>query len=191
MDAAAVTPGIEWQGFAVARGRPARLTGDCAAPLPTKSGWQIELDGRGAREWDELARQLLFGPDDGATSYMLTNSDDERCHFRAAAFADDCLVGALLVAPRPLDIYREWLVARLGTPLDPGERFRLLDGRPFGPLVPRDRLVCFCCQIGDAEILEAIEAGATTIEAIGIETRAGTNCGRCQTTLAGMLKLRR
>lgn len=177
----------EWEGFAVVRNRPVHLGSDCRAPSPIKTGWQIELLGQGPRAWDELARELLLGSGEAARAYMLTNGDGERCIFRAAAFVDDCLIGALLVARRPLEIYREWMVARLGTPLDPGERFRLLDGRPFGPLVPRDHLVCFCCQIGDTEILEAIEAGCATIEAIGDATRAGTNCGRCQPRLAELL----
>jgi assimilatory nitrate reductase catalytic subunit len=197
-DAANESMGVEWEGFAVVRSYPVRLSDDCGVPLPIETrklksssvitrGWQIELGGSGPREWEERARDLLLGPDEAPTVYMLTNGDGDRCVFRAAAFLDDCLIGALLVAPRPLKIYREWLAARLGTPIDPGERFRLLDGRPFGPLVPRDRLVCFCCQIGDTEILEAIGAGYATIEAIGDATRAGTNCGRCQPRLAELL----
>ncbi len=187
MDDARALPDVEWQGFAVMRHRPAPLSGDCGVLSATETGWQIELNGRGAREWDELARQLLLAPDESAAAYTLTNGDGEGCVFRAAAFLDDAFIGALLVAPRPLEIARDWLVARLGTVLGSGERFRLLDGRPSGSMIPRYSLVCYCHQIGDNEIKDAIQSGCRSVDTIGIATRAGTNCGSCQPRIADLL----
>ena len=181
------TSASDWRGFAVVGRRPARLSSDCDVPSPIKSGWQIELNGNGPRAWEELAREMLIGPEASSDAYLLTNGAGASC-FRAAAFLDDCLVGALLVSPRRLEIDRDWLIARLGTDLGAGERFRLLDGRPSGAMTPRRRLVCYCHQIGDNEILEAVEAGCGTVEAVGRVTRAGTNCGTCQPRIAALLE---
>jgi len=177
----------EWQGFAVSSRRPEPL-GETDVLAATPTGWQLDLTGRGVRDWETTAQRLLLGPNDDGTAYVLTYGDEARCVYRAAAFHDDVLIGALLVAPSPLIIARDWLVARLGTVLGAGERFRLLDGRPSGAMIARRRVVCYCHQIGDNEILEAIQAGCASVSAIGEATRAGTNCGNCQPRIAAMLQ---
>lgn len=44
----------------------------------------------------------------------------------------------------------------------------------------RETVVCHCQEITLGEILDAIKNGATTVDAIGDETDAGTSCGCCK-----------
>lgn len=185
-----VSAAPDWHAFAVTIRRPPRLPALATLPAVSRlpSGWQIELSGQGELEMPALARRLLLHPLPPATEWLLTGSERDDGTCCAATFTpDDHLVGALFVAPRPIEIDRDWLAARLGTPLDAGERFRLLDGRPSGAMTPRSRLVCVCCQVGDMEITEAISAGCATIAEVGAATRAGTNCGRCHPLIAELI----
>lgn len=176
-----------WHGFAVVRRRPAAIAADGSQCAEIATGWQIEMAGREPADAEALARQLLAGPDGALPADTLVHRDDVAGLYRAAAFVDDELAGALLIAPQPLVIARDWLAARLGTPLDPAERFRLLDGRPSGAMRPRGQIVCFCCNVGENEIVDAAAAGSNSVHAIGVATRAGTNCKRCQPELARLI----
>jgi len=40
--------------------------------------------------------------------------------------------------------------------------------------------VCFCGDVNIGQIKAAVEAGATTVEAVGEATGAGTHCGGCK-----------
>jgi bacterioferritin-associated ferredoxin len=47
--------------------------------------------------------------------------------------------------------------------------------------------VCLCNGVTERDILEAIEAGASSVEEVGHCTGAGTRCGTCVRTLAAMV----
>ncbi|MAL96117.1 MAG: nitrate reductase [Haliea sp.] len=51
-------------------------------------------------------------------------------------------------------------------------------------------LVCSCHQVREAAIQQAIDDGAQTAEALGEQTRAGTNCGSCLPELRKLLSMR-
>lgn len=177
-----------WQAVAVMYWQPAVALVQHGELATIPSGWLLDIEGNEPKDWEAFARSLLLGDAPPTSAYLLQNNAATPGTYCAAAFLDDCLVGALLVASPPLQLDRRWLTARLGTPLDAGERFRLLDGRPSGALTPRTSVVCVCCQIGDTEIVEAIAAGRSTIAAIGAATRAGTNCGRCRPRIAALIE---
>lgn len=44
-------------------------------------------------------------------------------------------------------------------------------------------IVCECFQVTEETIREAIRNGATTVEAVGDVTQAGTGCGGCQSRI--------
>jgi bacterioferritin-associated ferredoxin len=46
---------------------------------------------------------------------------------------------------------------------------------------------CICNAVTDDEVVDAIDAGASTIEAVGASTRAGTTCGGCHDTLEHLI----
>lgn len=181
-----MSPDQSWFGFAVTQRQPDGRPAGLRSVARIASGWQVELAGGGPADWGGLARHLL--PLDAATGRLLVHDDSTAHIFRAAVFSDDRLAGALLVAPDPLVTGRDWLAARLGTPLDAGEKFRLLDGRPSGALVPHGAIVCFCCDVGRNEITAAIASGHGSLAAIGAATRAGTHCGRCHPRLERLIE---
>ena len=45
------------------------------------------------------------------------------------------------------------------------------------------RLVCFCNEVTESEILKVLKTGANTTVDIQRITKAGTSCGRCLTTI--------
>lgn len=185
-----------WYGFAVSAHQPGAVTAVRCDVATSQTGWQLELDGKlppalpeadRVRTWERLARDL-FGEVNPARDEMVRHADASAGHFRLAILTDFRLRAALLIGPTPLVIARDWLAARLGTPLDPEERFRFLDGRPGGPMRPRGDIVCLCCHVGRNQIADAIAAGCRDLDAIGVATRAGTNCGRCRPEIGRLVE---
>ena len=155
-----------WYGYAVMPERPVTIAAEHPELSAIGAGWQLELAGRGAENFEALAR-LLFGaaatcaPHDARPLEFHVHGDAEAGWHAIAAFADDRLFAALLVQRGPIADGRPWLAARFRTPLDPAERFRLFSGRPGGALTPRGAIVCFCCNVGHNEIvgLFAVSSG--------------------------------
>ena len=49
---------------------------------------------------------------------------------------------------------------------------------------------CICHAVSDHQVVDAVDAGATTIEAVGDATKAGTTCGTCHDTLEDLIETR-
>ncbi len=43
----------------------------------------------------------------------------------------------------------------------------------------RDKVVCYCCNVTNGMIKDAIDGGASTLEEVQEATGAGTVCGAC------------
>lgn len=50
-----------------------------------------------------------------------------------------------------------------------------------------EETICFCGDVNAGQIKAAVEAGATTVEAVGEATGAGTHCGGCQERIAELI----
>lgn len=50
-------------------------------------------------------------------------------------------------------------------------------------------LVCICKGLSERAVKETIDAGASSVEAIGKACGAGTDCGTCQGALEAMLDM--
>lgn len=48
--------------------------------------------------------------------------------------------------------------------------------------------ICLCKGVSDRRIREVIRGGAQTMEAIGGETAAGTDCGKCLPAIRALLE---
>ena len=55
----------------------------------------------------------------------------------------------------------------------------LLSGKSTDGLESRGPIVCACFGVGRTTILAAIAGGARTAAEIGVQLKAGTNCGSC------------
>ena len=83
---------------------------------------------------------------------------------------------------------RDWLLERFGdAELSEADRAAVLIGRLPG-VKDVGRTICACRGVGEKIILAAITDGATTVEAIGEVTGAGTACGSCKGELKQCLK---
>jgi len=47
--------------------------------------------------------------------------------------------------------------------------------------------VCLCRAVSETTIVDTIRGGATTVEAVGQACAAGTNCGKCRTSIEFMI----
>ncbi|MBP1804883.1 molybdopterin-dependent oxidoreductase [Rubellimicrobium aerolatum] len=183
---------VRWSGLLLTKRdlRPTGLLHWSRAPVP--GGWAYELAGaEPPAEGTLLARALLPA---AIRDTLIDYADKRAGTWRAAALdAGGRLTEALLVAPPGRLPDRAWLLSLLadGQPLAPADRRALLSGRAPTPLPDKGRIVCACMNVGLNDIASAVRAGATTVEAIGQLTRAGTNCGSCRSEIRELIHAQR
>ena len=99
--------------------------------------------------------------------------------------SDGTLTAALYITRDGQLPARDWVAAQLGrTEANAGE---LLAGRPSTPPPDRGPILCVCHGVGERAIARAASGGAFTVEAVGLVTCAGTNCGSCRPAIARLL----
>jgi assimilatory nitrate reductase catalytic subunit len=114
-----------------------------------------------------------------ATPMLSVDKWAERFH--SACFADGRLDMILHLGPRLNRAALDAAIALLARDqIGPNERRLALAGRLLDSGVAASPLVCTCFAVQRAAIEGAIENGATSVEAVGQSTRAGTNCGSCR-----------
>ncbi|MBA3902599.1 MAG: nitrate reductase [Rhodocyclaceae bacterium] len=125
-------------------------------------------------EWLDAIDRILGMEDAGCLSYH----DRRRGIRKKARIEEGRLVGVhlagetaaggwlkdLVVAGRPADDVRRWLLAPMAAP-------------PEG-MVARGRVVCSCNNVAEADILAAVAAGAS-LDTLQEGLRCGTGCGSC------------
>ena len=148
-----------YRGLALAPARP---------DFPDETWWvQVALPGAGGTlfatneppaAWRALAPSLF--PDAMLTEYL----DPKRGLYRAAAFTDNRLAGALFLGPA-----------------DSPPQWTGVSQMVGGPgIAESGQVVCACFGVSVAAIQEAIASGkATTSEDIARALRAGSKCGTC------------
>lgn len=108
--------------------------------------------------------------------------DEARGIFRVAAFIDGRLDGCVFLGPseNAAKAVPAWDAVKALFEADTiaeRERQTLLSGR--NGLPDTGPLVCCCFAVGLADIENAVASGATSVEKVGKQLRAGTNCGSC------------
>jgi nitrite reductase (NADH) large subunit len=112
--------------------------------------------------------------------------ETRRGSYRKLVVRGGTLVGAILVgnteaAPALVQMFDRGDLL----PEDPLEA--LCSGSSFAGGAERERQVCNCHKVSSTRVREAIEAGATTVEALGATIKAGTGCGSCKSELAQLI----
>ena len=83
---------------------------------------------------------------------------------------------------------RDWLAALFAKDqLGDADRAALLIGFAPGVAVETGPLVCACRGVRRSRIEAAIAQGASTLDAVGAATGAGTQCGSCRPEITRML----
>jgi assimilatory nitrate reductase catalytic subunit len=100
--------------------------------------------------------------------------------YRAASFAEGRIETCLFVGPAhdagDWDVVRHLFAADR---LSDDQRRMLLSGKSIDGLASAGPIVCACFGVGRTTICDAIAAGAGSAAAIGVQLKAGTNCGSC------------
>jgi nitrite reductase (NADH) large subunit len=109
--------------------------------------------------------------------------EERRNSYRKLIVRDGRLVGAMLVGNTAATGSLVQMFDR-GDPLPEDPLELLCTARPA---VVQDRLICNCHKVCQSAIREAIAAGADSVEAVGVATKAGTGCGSCKSELAQLL----
>ena len=148
-----------YRGFALARGKLDLPPGTwwTRVALPDASGCLIASNDA-PMAWHELTPTLF--PDAALTEYV----DRQRGLYRAAAFIDGRLEGALFLGPAEAPPQWSDLSAMVGGP----------------GIAASGPVICACFGVGVAAIHDAlVSRKATNVEDIGIALRAGSKCGTC------------
>jgi assimilatory nitrate reductase catalytic subunit len=174
-----------WYGFVLAReDLGAALAPWCAVLLAGDGVWRHECAGMEdvAAAFAGLRAQLSL---DDCQWVTLQDPGAER--FRGAALRDGRVLAVVFVGHEPALPARDWLVSLFAQDsLAPTLRRAVLAGRPADGAAPEPS-VCVCFGVGAKKISAAIAAGAGSVEAVGAQTRAGTNCGSCRPEIRALL----
>lgn len=175
-----------WQGFALTRDAPDVADLDFWVRGRTGACWRAELAGHDApAAFEPLARRLLL-PDEGTG--WIAYRDAAVGAYRFAAVRDGRLEGVIFIAADHRLPGREWLSGLFDKArLDDGDRKALMLGEPLNPGEDIGAIVCSCFTVGRRQIEAAIHDGASSVEAIGVRLKAGTNCGSCKPELGKLL----
>jgi assimilatory nitrate reductase catalytic subunit len=156
----AVAPvSFAYRGFALAR-EPLNLPGGvwwARVAMPGAAGLLFATDDV-PMAWHDRAARLF--PDAVLTEYV------DRAHglYRAAAFIDGRLEGALFLGPA--EAPPQW-----------GDLRQMVGGSGIAESGP---MICACFNVGVAAVHEALASRkAVSVEEIGLSLRAGTKCGTC------------
>lgn len=149
-------------------------------PLAHSESWW--LAGDQPVDWAREADAWL-----GGAAEMFTG--DAACgRFRAARVVDGRLEAVLLVAPTADELPDlTWLDQCFEADCLSSEQRQCLLAARAVDSEDTGALVCSCFQVGENQIARAIEAGHTSVEALGQALKCGTNCGSCIPEVRGLL----
>ncbi|PZM16239.1 nitrate reductase [Rhizobium tubonense] len=173
-------------GFAVSSTKPQNLDAAYWALARADGGWRLELAFDGAIEdWATWCRQTFDIP---ADIEPLRYTDRQSGDLRFAFFDGDRLLAALFLARQPVAVARNWAIAQLTTShADIRTRFAIIAGRPGAGKSDPGATVCSCFGVGLNQITAAVHGGCRSVDAIGKELNAGTNCGSCRAEIKGII----
>ncbi|HXM31457.1 MAG TPA: (2Fe-2S)-binding protein [Xanthobacteraceae bacterium] len=125
--------------------------------------------------WREVAQRIFT-----AGAECAEFAEEARGAYRAAAFSDGRLDGALFIGPA--EAAPSWDAVRAlfeSEKIEDDQRRLLLSEKSGEGLEAREPIVCACFGVGLAAIRAALTSGVGSVEEIGKALRAGTNCGSC------------
>ncbi len=173
-------------GFAVSMAKPDVADADYWALAKADGGWRLELAFHdGIEDWRAWCRKS-FGIADHIEP--LGYADKQSGDRRIAFFDGERLLAALFLAREPVAVARNWAVSQLTADhSDLRRRFAIIAGRPGADRPDPGATVCSCFSVGVNQIIAAVRSGCRSVEAIGNELKAGTNCGSCRAEIRGII----
>ncbi|MGD8641544.1 MAG: molybdopterin-dependent oxidoreductase [Gammaproteobacteria bacterium] len=179
---------FSWRGFLLSR-----------RELPTQDvRFWVKVTGEGIKryemagdshpgDWAQWSRQLLCQSDHNINwvEYF-----DGKSNYRGARLIGDQLESCIFISATGNLPSRQWLASLLDQEmLSDSDRASLLSGRPAAEQADIGHIVCACFAVGEQQILDAInKKGCASVQCIGEQLQAGTNCGSCIPELEVLLK---
>ncbi len=172
--------------FAVTRTKPGDLQAAYWALAKADGGWRVELAFADAvDDWCQWCRDTFAIPE-GIDP--LGYADRQSGEVRLAFFDGPDLLAAFFLAREPVAVARNWAIAQLNAGhTDLRKRFALVAGRPGADKPDPGATVCACFGVGVNQIVAAVRAGCHSVEAVGKQLNAGTNCGSCRAEIRGIV----
>ncbi|MGF9566800.1 molybdopterin-dependent oxidoreductase [Neorhizobium sp. BT27B] len=177
---------VSHYGFAISVAKPAAPDATYWALAKAEGGWRMELAFEAAsQDWAGWCRTHFDIPGHiDPIGYLDAKSGDMRLAF----FDGDRLLAALFIAREPVGVARNWAIEQLKIPqAEMPKRFSVEAGRPSGGRLDPGATVCSCFSVGVNQIVAAIRGGCHSVEAVGKELNAGTNCGSCRAEIRGII----
>ncbi|MCQ1570750.1 molybdopterin-dependent oxidoreductase [Neorhizobium galegae] len=173
-------------GFAVSASKPLNPQADYWALAKADGGWRIELAfADPVEDWVAWCRGTFGIP---AEIEPLGYADRQSGDLRLAFFDGGKLLAALFLANEPVAVARNWAIGQLAAEhADLRKRFAIVAGRPGADQPDPGATVCSCFSVGVNRIIGAVRTGCHSVEAVGKETNAGTNCGSCRAEIRGII----
>jgi assimilatory nitrate reductase catalytic subunit len=166
-----------WHGFILSRDALTLKQPHYWIRIKGEKFWRYEIAGDEAiTDYTAWAKSQL-----GEEGDWLEFTDAGTQRYRAGQVINDRLQSVLFVGPNHELPTRTWLSQLFNEEtLSDQHRLNLLAGKPGGDQPDVGALVCACFGVGENTIKEAISCGkAKTVEDIGKQLKAGTNCGSC------------
>lgn len=135
-------------------------------------------------EWPSFAKSLVGAQEDDE---WLEFVEPISGFYRAMQLRHGKLMAAFVVSTQGALPEREWLSQVFAQPIDARLRLSLLAGRPANPSEDTGRIVCSCFRVGEKTLSRSIKRGCASVQALGAETKAGTNCGSCIPELRNLI----
>jgi assimilatory nitrate reductase catalytic subunit len=138
-------------------------------------------------DWASWARALLCAEDKDVN--WVEYLDKSAGHYRGVRLTGERVESCIFIAPGHELPARHWLAGLFNKDsLSLRERASLLTGQAPGGELDQGKVVCACFCVGEKDILKAIsEKHLTSVEQIGEQLKAGTNCGSCIPELKALL----
>jgi assimilatory nitrate reductase catalytic subunit len=173
-------------GFAVSAAKPVALGAEYWALAKADGGWRIELAfAAPVEDWAEWCRATFGIP---AGLEPIGYADRQSGDLRLAFFQDGKLLAAVFLSNEPVAVARNWALDQLKADhSDMRKRFAIVAGRPGADQPDPGATVCSCFSVGVNSIVSAIRTGCHSVDAVGKQTNAGTNCGSCRAEIKGII----
>ena len=181
-----------WHGFVLSRWRLDDLAapdaGAWCAVIPVDDGlWRYEVAGQGDVAGAHDAMVAATNMAMGETGRWVALRDPAGGLFRSAALHGGRLEACVVTGVSHVLPPREWMLSLFARDqVSPQERRSLLAGRPAEGPAPEPP-ICVCMGVGMTAIRAAIAGGCRSVDAVGVATKAGTNCGSCRPEIATLL----
>jgi assimilatory nitrate reductase catalytic subunit len=175
----------KWHGFILSRTPIEVLDSHYWVKIKGDQFWRYEIAGETElKDPVAWAQQYLHTEGD-----WLDFIDSKARRYRAGLLHDGQLQGVVFVSPSHELPTRSWLSQLFAEEtLSDEQRTSLLVGQPGKGQKDCGAIVCACFGVGENTLKEAIAAGeVTTVEQIGAQLKAGTNCGSCIPELKQLL----